>query len=217
MDIKIHIPHLCVVVELHTMIFQILHHRKHHRLVLVVLRKTKRRKIRKAANMMNITLHITLHLQSRLVVLEREHRPPIQPEIRIEHFIVKHIRDLDIVQVFVRRHKQLRDLQRPLVRQTKLLIRMRIFSTIDRRPTQRKIRIILIQPIILIQNRVVLILDRRNRTKQIPHALEMIIHFPAAPHDITNIRQLIAIQSATRMITLFINMNILARHLPIPH
>ena len=115
MDIEQHICNLDAVPEVHAVVLQVADHRKNHRFILVVLRETKGREVRKSADVVDIALHVALHFKRALVVLEREHRAPVHPEIRIENFIVEDIRDLYVRQIFVRGHKELHDLETSLV------------------------------------------------------------------------------------------------------
>jgi hypothetical protein len=78
-----------IVMELHAVVLQIFDHRQHDGLVLVVLGEAQRREIRQTADMVDISLHIALHFQRALVILEGEHRAPVQPEIGVKDLFVK--------------------------------------------------------------------------------------------------------------------------------
>ena len=106
-DLKAHIHDLCVEVELCAMIFQVLYHRKDHGFVLVVLGESERTKIRQPVDMMDEPLHIALHLQRAVAVVEGEHRAPVGPEVAVQHLRAQYIRDAPVGQRLIGREEQL--------------------------------------------------------------------------------------------------------------
>ena len=91
---EIDVLHLHVVVELHAEAFQILDHRQNHRLVLVVAGEPQRAEVRQSADMVDVAADVQLHLQRAMPVLEGEHGAPVEPEVGVEHLIVKKVGDL---------------------------------------------------------------------------------------------------------------------------
>ena len=212
---KFHIDHLDAVVELHAEALEILYHRQDHRFILIVLCETQRREIRQSADMVDITLDVDLHLQRAVPVFECEHCPPVQPEVGVQHLLIENIGDALIFQFFVRCEEQFHDLHRSLIGDRELAVRVRVFSAVDRRPAQRKVRVLLVQPVIFIQHRNALGLNGRDRAEQIPHALEVIVHFPAAPHHIADIFIFIAVTGSARDRIFLQNVHMLPFHLPV--
>ena len=53
--------------------------------------------------------------------------------------------------------------------------------------------------------------------EQVPHDFKVVIHFPAAPHNIAQVFKFVAVAGAAGDSFLFQNVNTLAFHLPVPH
>ena len=151
-DSEPYIDHLYPIMEQHTMSFKIPGHRKDHGFILVILRKAQSCEIRQAADMMYKPLHIQFHFQRGVPVLKSKHRTPVQPEIGTKHFVIKNVRNPLIVQLFIRGQVKLHQLPGRLIRKAEFLIRMGIFTPVFCCPAQGKVRILLVQPIILIQD-----------------------------------------------------------------
>ena len=206
-----------VEVELNTMPLQILHHRKYHGLILVILGEAQGRKIGQAADMVDIPLHIPFHFKSTLIILECKHGAPVHPEIGVKHILVEDVGHFDIVQSFIRGHEELHDLHAALVGQTEFLIRVGILAAVLRRAAQRVVGILLIQPVVLVQNTDPFRFNGRDGAEQIPHTLKVIVHFTTAAHDITYIRDVISVQTAARYRRFFQYMDMGAGHLTIAY
>ena len=65
--------------------------------------------------MMNKTLKIQLHFQCTMPVFKGKHGSPVQPEIRFEYFIIKHVLYGFVIQIFIFCEKQFNDLHAPLL------------------------------------------------------------------------------------------------------
>ena len=113
--VKFHIDHLDAVVELHAEAFQIFDHRQDHRFILIVLGETQRREVRQSADVMDIALDINFHFECAVPVFKREHGPPVQPEVRVQHLIIKEVRNPLVLQLLVRCEEQLHDLHCTLI------------------------------------------------------------------------------------------------------
>ena len=164
---------------------------------------------------MDITLDIDLHFECAVPVFKREHRPPVQPEVRVQHLIIKEVRNPFVLQLLVRCKEQLHDLHRALIGDREFAIRVRVLPAVDRRSAQRIVRVLLVQPVIFVQYRNTFGLDGRNRTKQIPHTFKMVVHFTSAPHHIADILISIAVTGTARNRVLFENVYVFPFHLPV--
>ena len=214
-DVKLHIDDLRVVLEVHTVLLQIMHHRQDHGLVLIVAREAQSRKIGQAADMMDEALKIQLHLQRGVPVFKGEHRAPVEPEVRIEHLVVEYLVDALVVELLIRREEQLHDLHCGLVGQAELLVGMGVLPLLLRGTAERVVRIGLVEPVILIQHAHALRLNGRDGAEQVPHALEMVVHLAAAAHDIADVGILIAVTRAAGDRVLLQNMDPLTGHLTV--
>ena len=58
---------------------------------------------------------------------------------------------------------------------------MGVLSPIHRGPAQRIVGVLLVQPVVFVQNRILRVLQGWDGAKQVPQALEVILHLPAAP------------------------------------
>ena len=112
---KDHIGHFRVKPEINSCRFQIPLHRQDQGFILVILGELQCAEIRQPCNMMDKTLKIQFHFQCTVPVLKGKHSPPIQPERGIKHFLVKHILNGLVVQIFIPCHKKLHDLHAALL------------------------------------------------------------------------------------------------------
>ena len=131
--------------------------------------------------MVDEPLEIQLHLQGRVPSLEGEHGPPVEPEVGAEELLGEHVGDGPVVQVLVPGEEKLHDLQGGLVAQSELPVCMGVLSPIHRGPAQGIVGVLLVQPVVFVQNRILRVLQGWDGAKQVPQALEVILHLPAAP------------------------------------
>ena len=196
---------------------EVVHERQDHRLVLVVAREAQRREVRQTADVMDEAVDVTVHLERRLPVLEREHRAPVQPEVRIEHFVVEVVGNLLVRKLLLSRQIELEDLHDGLVGEAELLVRVRVLSTALRGAALRIVRVLLVEPVVVVEHGDVLVLDARHITVDVPHDLEMVVHLAATAHHIAFALDERAVKRAARQHVLFEHMDVLARHLRIAH
>ena len=164
---------------------------------------------------MDITAQVPLHLQSTGPALEGEHGLPIQPEVGAPEGIRQHIRDLLVLQILFRSHEQFGKGHGRVLVQLELLVGVGIFTAIHTCAAQRVVGIVLVEPIILIQNRYARCLDRRNIPEGIPHDLKMVVHLTAAPHKEALRDVLAAVAAAACQFQLFQYVDMLALHLSV--
>ena len=211
--IKDHVCDLSIKLEVNTCILQIFFHGKDQGFVLVVLGEFQGAEIRKTCNVVDKTLEVKLHLQSTVPVFKCEHGPPVQPEGGIKHFIIKYIFDGFIVKILILCHKQLHDLHAALLAQVKFSVGMGILSTVDGCTAERIVRVVLVQPVELVQNRSTRFFKRRNTAEKIPQALEMVFHLTTATHDIASGRIKDSIAGTAGNIHGFQDVDMITRHL----
>ena len=153
LNIEQHVGHAGVVLELHIVVFQILDHGQDQRFILVVLGELQCGEIRQAADVVNEALNIQLHLQCAVPLLESKHRLPVEPEIALVEFLIKHIVQRFVVKILIRGHEELDDLHRGLVRQGELAVRMRVLTTVLGGAHQGVVGVMLVEPIVFVQHR----------------------------------------------------------------
>ena len=203
--------------ELRAVALQIFDHRQDHGLILVVLCEAQRPQIRQTVDMVDEALHIALHFQRAVAGVEREHRPPVGPEIAAQHLVVQNVRDPLSFQRFVRRENQLGQLQRGLVAQAELSVRMRVLALLLGHAAEGIIGVGLVQPVILIQDADTLRLDGRDGAEQVPHDLKMVVHLAPAAHDIADLRVVPAVAGAAGDGVALKEVDVLAGHLRVAH
>lgn len=94
---------------------------------------------------------------------------------------------------------------------------MGIFSAIDSCPAKRVIRIVLVQPVKLIQNGCIRHFQRRDTAEQIPQTFEMIFHLTSSAHHVTSGRIEDTVTCASCNIHCFQDMDMISRHLSVSY
>ena len=217
LDVEDHIRHFHAKAEIDTRRFQIFLHRQDQRFVLVVARKFQRAEIWQPGDVVDESLEIELHLQRAVPVFKGEHRAPVEPEGRIKNFLVEHILDRLVVELFVRRHEKLHDLHRALGAETKSAIGVRILAAIFRGAAEGIVWILAIEPVEFIEYRRIVDFQRRNAAEKIPETFKMILHLAPAAHDVAAARVEDPIAGAASHIHRFENMDVFAWHLSVAH
>ena len=203
--------------ELDAEALQILDHRQDHRLILVVAGEAQGGEVGQTADVVDVALQIALHLQRTVPVFKGEHRAPVHPEVGVQHLIIKEISDFLVIQTLVRRHEELHNLHGGLVAQTELAVGVGILAAVDGGTAEAVVGVGLIQPVILVQHGVVLVLDGGDGTEQIPHTFKVVVHLAAAAHDVADVLIFVAIAGTAGDGVLFQNVDALALHLGIAH
>ncbi|KAG0934084.1 hypothetical protein G6F31_016175 [Rhizopus arrhizus] len=129
-------------------------------------------------------------------LLEREHGAPVQPEVAVQEIAAQHLVDALVLHLLPGGQEQRDDVLLRLLGEGEQAIGMRILAAIDRGPLQRIVRVILVQPVELVQHTGIVDLQRRNRAEQVPQALEVVFHLAAAADHETLLRHLQSIQRA---------------------
>ena len=209
------ILHIHAVLDAHTVRFKILDERQDHALVLIVFGEAKGAEIGQAVDMVNIAAEIALHFKRTGPALEGKHGLPVKPEVRAPEGIGQHIGYLLVLQILFRRQEQLRKRHCGILIQPELLVGMGILAAVHARTAQGIVRIVLIQPIVFVQNRNTRGFDRRHIAEGVPHDLKMIVHFASAAHEEALGDILPAVAAAARKLQLFEQMDMLALHLPV--
>ena len=104
-----------------------------------------------------------------------------------------------------------------LVAQTELPVCMRILPLLFRDTAEGIVGISFIQPVIFIQHRNTLCFDRGDGAEQIPHDLEMVVHFAAPAHHIPHFGILPAITGTACDWIAFDKVNVFSWHLRIAY
>ena len=203
------------VLHLHAVAFQILYQRKDHALVLVVLGEAQGTEIRQTVDVVDIAAEVTLHFQSAGPALKSEHGLPVEPEVGVPEGIGENVGDLLVLQILFRRQEQLGERHGGLFIQLELLVGMGILAAVHAGAAQGVVGVVLVEPIILVQNGNARTLDGGNIPEGVPHDLKMVVHFPAAAHIEALGDVPVAVATATGQLQLFQQMDALALHLAV--
>ena len=90
---------------------------------------------------------------------------------------------------------------------------MSVLAAVNGRTAERIVGVMLVQPVILVQNGSARFLKGRNAAEQIPQTLEMVLHLTAAAHHITSGRIKNTVAGAAGNIHGFQDVNVGAGHL----
>ena len=143
-DLKADVCDLCAEPKLHACRLQVFLHRQNQGFVLVVAGEFQSGEVRKAADMVDKSLEVPLHLQGAVPVFKGEHGSPVKPELGAEYLIIEHILDGFVIEILILREEELHDLHTALLAQTKLSVRMGILSAALCGTTERIVRVMLV-------------------------------------------------------------------------
>ena len=167
--------------------------------------------------MVDVALDVQFHLQSAVPVLEGEHGAPIEPEVGIEHLVVEEVGDFLAIQFLVGGEEQLHDLLRGFVRQFEFAVGAGVLALIDGGAAQRRVRVFLIEPVVFVEYGHAFRFDGRDGTEQIPHHLEVVVHFTPTAHHIAQAGNIRAIACAAWNRVFFEYVDVIAGHLRIAY
>ncbi len=214
-DVVIDIGDLGAVLEHHAVVQQPLDQRQHQRFVLVVLGELQRGEVRHAGDLVDETVQVQLHLQRRVPLLEGEHRAPVQPEIAAQELLAEHLVDALVLHLLAGGQEELDDLLLRLLAEREQAVGMRVLAAIHGGALQRRVWIVLVEPIELVEHAGALGLQRRDRAVQVPQAFEVLFHLaPAADHEAL-LGLLDAVQRAAGQLLLLQDGDPVARHLAV--
>ena len=197
--------------------FQILHQRQDHALVLIILGKAQGAEVGQAIDVVDIAAQVALHFQGAGPLLEGEHGLPVEPEVGAPKALGQHLGDLLILQVLFRGDEQLGKGHGAFLIQRELLISVGVLAAVYGGAAQGIVGVVLIEPVVLIQDGNIRRFDGGHIPEDIPHHLKVVIHFAAAAHIKALGDILAAIAAAASQVQLFQQVDALALHLAIAH
>ena len=198
------------------MVFQVGDHGQDDGLVLVIPGEAEGREVGQTADVVDIPLEVELHLEGAVPVLKGEHGAPVEPEVGVEHLIVKKVGDLFVLKLLVGGEEELHDLHGSLIRQAEPAVGVGVLAPVHGSAAEGIVGVGLVQPVILVQHTGSLRFQRRDGAEQIPHDLEVVVHLTSAPHHIADV-VLVAVAGTAGQGVFFKNVYPLPLHLAIPH
>ena len=213
--VKLHVHDLHAVVELDTEALEILDHREDHGLILVVLREAQSLEVGQTADVVDIALDIELHLERAVPVFKGEHRAPVEPEVGRKDLVIEEVGDLLVLQLLVGGEEELHDLHRALVGDVELAVGVGVLAAVFGGAAEGVVRVLLVEPVILVEDAHALGLDGGDGVEQVPHDLEMVVHLAAAAHDVADVFEFVAVAGAAGDGILLENVHPVALHLAV--
>ena len=92
---------------------------------------------------------------------------------------------------------------------------MSVLAAIHSGAAERIVRVVLVEPIVLVEHRDAGSLDGRHVAECIPHYLKVVVHFTAASHEEALCDIPVTVAAAAGKLELFKQMNVLALHLSV--
>ena len=164
---------------------------------------------------MDEAVQVQLHLQRGVPLLEGKHRAPVQPEIAAQEFTPEHLVDALVLHVFAGGQEEFDDLFLRLLAEREEAVGMRILTALDGGALQRRIWIVLVEPIELVKHAGALDLQRRDGPVQIPQAFKVVFHLASTANHEPFFRILDAVQRTAGQLLLLQDGDLLARHLAV--
>ncbi len=121
-DIELDIRDRDAVAELDACSLEVVHHRRDEVRELVAAAELQCREVGKAAYMMDEAVHVELHLEGGVPVLEREHRAPVAPEVGMQQVVREDLLNRLALERLVAHHQEVRKLHRILLAEVELAV-----------------------------------------------------------------------------------------------
>ena len=134
--------------------------------------------------MVDVALHVELHFQGAVPFLEREHRLPVDPEVRVVEVVVEHVVDRLVGKVFLSGEEQAQQLLRGARVHAVFLVGVGVLPLLFRHAAQREVGVGLVEAVILREDGLPGVDDGGDGPEQVPHAFEVVVHLSSAAHDV---------------------------------
>ena len=215
-EVEEDVGHLHPVLEPDAVLLQIGYQGEDQRFILVVFGEFQGRQVGQPADVVEEALQIQLHLQGGVPLLEGEHGLPVEPEVGPVKGLVQHVVDGLVVEVLVRGEKETHQLQGRLVAELEPVPRVGALPLAEGGTVVGEVGIVLVQPVELVQHAGLLHLQGGNGAIQVPQALVVVLHLPAAPDDEAQLLHPQAVAGAAREGGLLQDVDVIAGHLAVP-
>ena len=209
------VPDVHAVLDAHAVALQVLDQREDHALILVVLREAQGAEVRQPVDVVDIAAEVALHFERAGPALECEHRLPVEPEVRAPEALRQHLADLLALEVLLRGDEQLGERHGGVLVELELLVGVRVLAAVHSGAAEGVVRVVLVQPVVLVEDGDARRLDGGHIAEGVPHDLEMVVHLAAAAHEEALGHVLAPVAAATGKLQLFEQMDVLALHLSV--
>ena len=215
-DVEDHVGDAGVELHLHALVLEPAHERLDEGLVLVVLGELQGGEVRQAADVVDEALDVELHLEGGVPLLEGEHRAPVEPEVGGEEALAHHLVDALVVQVLLTRHDEVQQVLLSLQVQGELAVGVPVLAAVLGGPHEGVVRVVLVEPVELVQDGGAFHLEGGDGAEQVPQALEVVLHLAAAAdQEAVAMRVRNAVQGAAGDVARLEDGDVLAGHLAV--
>ena len=119
-----------------------------------------------------------------MLVLEREHGLEVVPEVGVEGLIGEELVDGLAIEVLVLHEHDFQDFHLGLVGHVELLVRSGVLTAVAGNTAVGEVRVSLVQALVGVEDGDVLVVAGGDVLEEVPHALEVVVHFTAAGDDV---------------------------------
>ncbi len=214
-DLELDVRHRDAVPKVCPVGLQVVDHRSHEVRELIASAELQGGQIRQPSDVVDEAVHVQLHLEGGVPVFEGEHRAPQAPEVRVQDIIGENVLDGLVLQGLIGHQHEVRELHRCLLAEVELAVVVSL-SAVRGDAALGEVRVVLVDVIEVIEHRDVRILDRGKRVEQIPEDLEVMAHLTAAPCDVTDVFDDLAVKAPAWKIELFQIRDLRAVHVGVP-
>ena len=207
--------HIHAVLDPNPMGFQILYQRHNQALILVQLGEPEGAEVGQAVDMMDIAAEVAFHFQGAGPALEGKHGLPVDPEVGLPEGVRQYIGNFLALQILFRGDEQLGQSHGRFLVQVELLVSVGVIAAIDRSPAERVVGVMLVEPVVFIQHGDARLFQGGHVAEHVPHDLEVVVHFPAAPHEEALGHVLTSVAAAAGEFQLLQQVDMLALHLTV--
>lgn len=174
---------LGVVDEGDAVVLEVGNERFDERLVLVVAREPQRGQVRQGRDVVDESQRVAPHLEGAGPRLEGEHRRPVEPEVGLEELLAEDFVNPLVLQVLLAGEDQLHEFFGRPTCQCEVLDVVDLLAAVLQRTSRIGGGVDLVDPVHVVENRRVLVLERGHGLEQIPQGLEVGLHLASTTDD----------------------------------
>jgi hypothetical protein len=161
-------------------------------------------------------VEIELALEGAVPALPRKHGLPVDPKVGRKELVAKHLVDPLVLHALPGSEEQVLDLGARLRPEAKLVVRVRVLPPLLGDAAQRVVRVVLVEPVHLVEHAGPRHLEARDGAEHVPQALHVVLELaPAANHE--PVPALDAVECAAGKRVLLEDGDALAGHLGVAH
>ncbi|NYJ65666.1 hypothetical protein HNR16_000454 [Pseudoclavibacter chungangensis] len=215
-DVDLDVTHRGPVPEVDAVVVQVGEQWLHHRLVLVVAVELECREVGQPVDVMDEAHEVAAHLDEGMPLLEREHRRPVDPEVALEEVGREVVGDRLVAEALFRGEDELHDLLLCLVREGEVAVGGNALALLVDQAAVRGVRVVLVEPVVLVEVRGALDLERGDRPVHVPEALEVVLHLASAARDEADVGPVDSVERAAREGELLEDVDAFAGYVAVP-